>query len=435
MNDTGSAVFSAACGLMAPLEIKAVRPGQTPLRYTLIRPWVLVGRDPRTTIPLDHPSVSLRHAYLQFLEGRLLAIDLLSRAGLLLDGKRVHSAWVDPGQRLFLGECQIKLISPGLADSTAAREAARVEGFPDPAGAGPADVLQRGIIEVYRNGKHKARCRVSRTVALVGNSERCRIRLAGEAISRCHCSLVPTPQGVWVIDLLSRTGISVNGKAGRCWRLSEGDILQVGEYELRYRDPSPPLPAAAPPGLVRLEGARGLPQATTSPVVPVVLPAEAGHAQANPLMQQFASMQHLMFDQFSQMMGMLVQMLSTMHQEQASMLRAEMQQFQKATEELNRLQQQLREGQKSATPTPPSRDRWQPGAWAATQPQPPASVPTAGTERPPLPAPQPAVPAAAGTNGSPEAEEAHDWLTGRISELESERQTSWQRLMGFLGGR
>ena len=70
------------------------------------------------------------------------------------------------------------------------------------------------------------------------------------------------------------------------------------------------------------------------------LPAEPGNEQNQlvSLVQHFNVMQQHMFDQFQQTMVLLVRMLSSMHEQQVALIRDELRQFQKATEELIRNQ-------------------------------------------------------------------------------------------------
>src|SRR5262249_25833080 len=55
---------------------------------------------------------------------------------------------------------------------------------------------------------------------------------------------VRTPQGVWLIDLLSRTGARLNGQSLRCALMNKGDRFQLGPYVLRiwYPDVRPETP-------------------------------------------------------------------------------------------------------------------------------------------------------------------------------------------------
>src|SRR5262249_436633 len=80
-----------------------------------------------------------------------------------------------------------------------------------------------------------SRLHMNRMLVLVGSSPACRIRLRDARVSRYHCSLVRTPQGVWLIDLLH--GTYLNGQPLRSALVKDGDRLQVGPYVLRVRYP------------------------------------------------------------------------------------------------------------------------------------------------------------------------------------------------------
>jgi len=63
----------------------------------------------------------------------------------------------------------------------------------------------------------------------VGRDDDCHVRLASSLISRKHCSLHSTPEGVWVTDLSSQNGTFVNEVAiTEKVLLKAGDTLQVG---------------------------------------------------------------------------------------------------------------------------------------------------------------------------------------------------------------
>src|SRR5262249_18284590 len=105
------------------------------------------------------------------------------------------------------------------------------------------------------------------------------------------------------------------------------------------------------------------PASVTSPPVVVMgdhsgtyLPAQTGLVNGEgpllaSLVQQFNLMQQHMFDQFQQTLIMMAQMLSSMHQEHAALMREEMAQFHRATAELQQLQKQARE---AGVAVPPS---------------------------------------------------------------------------------
>ena len=456
--------FGAACGLIEPLQLEVRSEDHAPAPYTFDRPWVVLGRAARSTLCLDEVAVSQRHVYLQMLAGRLFALDLESRTGIQIDNTPARAGWVTPGQYLTVGPYQLRLLSP--------------------AGPPPADVAHMvndpledrlptngsfplASFDIYEGNLHVARWRLNRVLSLVGRSARCRVRLPDVSVSCVHCSVVATPKGVWVVDLLSREGTRLRGEPIQLSRLEEGDLLEVGNYRLRIVYQSGPHRTVSMPS--QDPGAANRSLQTRSPMAtpshpPVVLVRDDQAAMMNrptnqgadnhfllPLMQQFGTMQQEMFDQFQRTMMMMVQMFSTMHQEQASLLREEMRQFHKATEELQAAQRELRERQ-APSPAPA------PAPAPAPQAPPSAAVPPA--TRPPLrpfpssgqrplgswpvsqgDTPTPTAPAGAakqsddlGIAGPPddESDEVHDWLSKRIADLETERQSRWQRILSFI---
>ena len=94
--------------------------------------------------------------------------------------------------------------------------------------------------DIYEGNLHVARWRLNRVLSLVGRSARCRVRLPDVSVSCVHCSVVATPKGVWVVDLLSREGTRLRNEPIQLARLEEGDTLEVGNYRLRISYQSGP---------------------------------------------------------------------------------------------------------------------------------------------------------------------------------------------------
>ena len=94
--------------------------------------------------------------------------------------------------------------------------------------------LPEASLEFVAGVKQPTRWPMKCALALVGRSWDCKVRLGGSTVGRFHCSLVRTPFGIWVIDLLSEGGIQLNGRRVRCSRLKEGDNLQVGKFIYRF---------------------------------------------------------------------------------------------------------------------------------------------------------------------------------------------------------
>ena len=232
----------AAHGLFAPLELEVETSGAEPqqTRYTLAQPWAVLGRD-RSHRPFAWPrhepaprlSAGSRGQAIRGGPGQLTA------TGLTLDGASVRSCWLEPGQTLGLGGARVKWLTnhqqtprfpsagkcPGPSHGSDPLED-RVAGGPDDSNV---------CFEIVQGDKVVARWRMNRVLALVGTSALCRVRLNDDSVSRVHCSLVATEQGTWVIDLLSRKGVCVQGKKVPFALLRAEETVQIGEYQLRRR--------------------------------------------------------------------------------------------------------------------------------------------------------------------------------------------------------
>jgi predicted component of type VI protein secretion system len=63
----------------------------------------------------------------------------------------------------------------------------------------------------------------------IGRDEDCHVRLTSSLISRKHCALNCTPEGLWVRDLASQNGTFVNEvQISEPVLLKAGDVLQIG---------------------------------------------------------------------------------------------------------------------------------------------------------------------------------------------------------------
>ncbi|MGI9455015.1 MAG: FHA domain-containing protein [Aeoliella sp.] len=70
---------------------------------------------------------------------------------------------------------------------------------------------------------------------VIGRSSECTLRVGSESISRRHCALIRSSEGILVRDLGSRNGTFVNGKQiAADTILCDGDAISVGALELRF---------------------------------------------------------------------------------------------------------------------------------------------------------------------------------------------------------
>ncbi|UCC30884.1 MAG: FHA domain-containing protein [Phycisphaerales bacterium] len=60
------------------------------------------------------------------------------------------------------------------------------------------------------------------------------ILLEGQHVSRSHCRLLRTEEGWRLVDSGSTNGVYANGKQVQTWHLSDGDIIRIGKFKLKY---------------------------------------------------------------------------------------------------------------------------------------------------------------------------------------------------------
>jgi pSer/pThr/pTyr-binding forkhead associated (FHA) protein len=307
-------VFRTSCGATAPLELKVLGPGgASSERRVFEHPFVLVGRHEGNCLRLKDEAVSRQHAYLQQFGGRVFCVDLGSRTGIRWEGVPRPAGWLCPEQGVQIGPYTLELATTAWGGEEPKDWAA--EGW-DPLQDGGGDPRFLPHVTVEVGNQVRGRLRMSQALVLVGSSPACRIRLRDAAVSKYHCSLLRTPQGVWLIDLLPRTGACLNGQLLRWALVKDGDRLQVGSYvlrvsypEVRTETPSPTvvaIPAGTPvqpandtseSGQQPSQDQGGLePAATEVSVLVVTLQAELDQARerqrdAEVLRQQLADSQ------------------------------------------------------------------------------------------------------------------------------------------------
>src|SRR5438309_157508 len=227
-------LFRLACGLSKPLLLECEtleEPDVGPTQHGFDGPFLLIGRDPRSDLVLNHPQVSRRHAFFQVIAGRVFCIDLESRTKLYWEGESAPRTrgWLDQGRRLAVGPYGLRWAG-GEAGPMLESD------FPDPLesrqpGAGePSPSPRAGLVLPIRTGEEEPLWRLQSSLALVGREEACQLTLSDDSVSRYHAVLVHTPSGVWVVDLWAREGVLVNGVKVRWAWLADGDTLRIGRF-------------------------------------------------------------------------------------------------------------------------------------------------------------------------------------------------------------
>lgn len=217
---------------------------------SLEQPFAVFGRSDDASIVLPDRTVSLRHVYLQQINGRLFVCDLFSANGTRLGSRKIQSGWWPADATLSLGPYDLSHGVDAGGDVPPSPMDFRPRSETDPFYEPMPEVSLELLDKKTERGQAWP---INRVVTLLGRDDRCRISCGHDSVSLVHCALVLTPAGLWVIDLLSRNGVHVNGNAVSCALLSDGFEMQVGRYKMRAHvveakqsSPSIPVGGAAP---------------------------------------------------------------------------------------------------------------------------------------------------------------------------------------------
>lgn len=107
---------------------------------------------------------------------------------------------------------------------------------------------------IVESGKHRGRkVKLASERIVIGRAEDAQIRVGSVDVSRHHCELLPTTQGVLVNDLKSRNGTLVNDEVITTeFLLAPGNTLTVGPMSFRL------LPRVSPGADRKHQGDQGL---------------------------------------------------------------------------------------------------------------------------------------------------------------------------------
>ncbi len=79
---------------------------------------------------------------------------------------------------------------------------------------------------------------LNRPRMVLGRDDSCDISLDSRYVSRFQNLFMETPEGWLLIDLSSTNGCFVNGRRVREHRLRDGDLIAVGQHQIRFAGPN-----------------------------------------------------------------------------------------------------------------------------------------------------------------------------------------------------
>ncbi len=233
MQDDILNTFRYVVGASFPLRLSVSRGvGRPPDVIEIPQPYALIGNGSGCHVRLEGEGTRFRHAYLQVLGGRVACIVLPSAPAPDWEGLECEP-WLSPEHRLNFGENCVQLFDDGWISE---RSLVSPLDYRARSGQRPEyGILPEVELEIV-NGKSKGTVLpINRIITLIGRDSGCRITCGDPSVSRVHASLLLAPSGLWVIDLMGRNGIEINGSRVECGYLADGSELQVGKYIFRAR--------------------------------------------------------------------------------------------------------------------------------------------------------------------------------------------------------
>lgn len=203
-------------------ELDASAPSSS-REFKLDRSRLSIGRRPYNDIALDHVTVSGEHAILEKKGADYELLDTGSSNGSFVNGLRVTRKRLRPGDYVGIGIFQMQLVSDELALASAAAVGANTESAAK--ASKPLEGSKSAQIE-YLNGPLKGiRQAINRSILKIGRGAEVAV------IGRRR-------EGYYLTHLEGLKPSLLNGEAlvVGSRNLSHGDLIQLGEIQLRFSE-------------------------------------------------------------------------------------------------------------------------------------------------------------------------------------------------------
>ncbi len=182
----------------------------------------LIGSREHCKITLRHDKVSGVHAAVINDGSHLVAVDLVSRTGTLLNGLKLEHERLSHGDALSVGPWEFRVeIEVGSHEGN---------GDMHPHGLEPSPHVV--ALEHKDTGQI---LKPNRDACTIGRRAGCDIAITDNRVSRCHSLLLTYYTQPAIADLLSRNHTLVNGRPVPFTRMHDGDVITIGETSFIVR--------------------------------------------------------------------------------------------------------------------------------------------------------------------------------------------------------
>jgi len=231
-----------------------------------VRQEITIGRQEGNTIRLTERNVSRHHARFLRQNGAVLLEDLGSFNGVRINGARIEgTAAVNAGDRVQIGDYELAIDDDSVHVSERSRSPTReLERRPEavrqsettrpmaipvterqtessPARASTTrptteiEAAEAPRLVVLNTALAGRKLPCARSPLMIGRSAENDLVLDHVSVAQTHARLLREPSGEWqIVHLDASNDMLVNGEAFGKARLSDGDLLQLGEVKLKF---------------------------------------------------------------------------------------------------------------------------------------------------------------------------------------------------------
>jgi pSer/pThr/pTyr-binding forkhead associated (FHA) protein len=369
-------------------------------------PFAVIGRTAGSTLMIDDPAVSSRHAYLHLDHRGLFAVDLATRTGTRVGNDRAPAGWLTVGDHLEIADREIEILEIHLDGG----------GITDPNPRNPLDDIgdaELVRLTLYPENRPRDPLLLNSELVFVGRSPSCAVTIDNPSAMRVQCVLVRSTRGAYAVDLVGRGNWKNQRPLRGVESLQNGDSLMIGSTRFQCRIELPGSPRTNLPALSL--GTSTSTEAWPTELVPSelatapplqMIPAEAQAAVLGWLMGQLQSRQDEGTRRQAEFQVELVRLVAEIHRDNHAILNRHLERADSIHRELYQLRDEMK--RRFGETTPPV------SALAAPRPLPLNIAPVAPPEDP---------------------EAAANWLINRVNQLDQENRKGWKDLLGRLSGR
>ncbi len=235
-----------------PLSVQVFKGDQMVRQEIFHQSIIRVGRMRSSHLLLDDKSVSRTHAVIERTADEVLLIDLDSSSGTAVNGARIKKAVIHSGDQLDFGDARVVVSFTPLPATASAPPPVPAEashlGPSRTEVLSPSDLigLDGPRLLVRRDGVAREEYALGKPHTTIGRLPENDLQLDDGTVSGKHAMLVAEAGLFLVVDQRSTNGTYVNGEKSAGDSLQDGDVIQIGCFELVFVAPRPATAPRAP---------------------------------------------------------------------------------------------------------------------------------------------------------------------------------------------